>query len=134
MLLFNILVPTPTVSVTPPNTQIVGQSLTLQCEVTTVRGITSRVDIVWSSDGTELERMNDVSLTLMDNSLVYTDSYTITPLMSTHKDAVFQCEAIIDTGDSTVMASDNVTLDASSKFTTLQISLLDSLTCNMVSI
>ena len=52
----NILVPTSTVSVTAPNTQTVGQSLTLQCEVTTVRGITSRVDIVWSSDGTVFEK------------------------------------------------------------------------------
>ena len=70
------LVPTPNVSVhvTAPNTQTVSQSLTLQCEVTTVRGITSRVDIVWSSGGTELQRMNNVSSTTMDNSLVYTDS------------------------------------------------------------
>ena len=60
---------------TAPNTQTVGQSLTLQCEVTTVRGITSSVDIVWSSGGTELERTNNVSSTTMDNSLVYTDSY-----------------------------------------------------------
>ena len=54
---------------TAPNTQTVGQSLTLQCEVTTVRGITSRVDIVWSSDGTVLRRMNDATAT-MGNPLV----------------------------------------------------------------
>ena len=42
-------VPTPTMSVTVLNTQIVGQSVTLQCEVTTVRDITSRMDIVWSN-------------------------------------------------------------------------------------
>ena len=54
-------VPIPTVSVTALNTQTVGQSLTLQCEVTTVRGITSRVDIVWSSGGSILRRINDLS-------------------------------------------------------------------------
>ena len=104
--------------------------------MTTVRGITSRVDIVWNSDGTELERINNVSLTVMGDSLVYTSFYTITTLMSTHKDAVIQCEAIINTGDSPVMASHNVTLDASSKFTTSQILclLLGSLTCNIVPI
>ena len=47
--------------VNAPNTQIVGQSLTLQCEVTTVRDITSRIDIAWSSGGMELQRINGVS-------------------------------------------------------------------------
>ena len=91
---------------------------------------------MWSSNSTELERMDNVSSTTMDNSLVYTDSYSVVQLMSTHKDAVFQCEAIINTGDLQVMASDNVTLDVSRKFTTLQIlcSLLGSLICNAVPI
>ena len=104
------LVPTPSVSLTAPNTQTVGQSLTLQCEVTTVRGITSRVDIVWSSGGTELERMNNVSSTTMDNSLVYTDSYTISQLSTTDEGRVIQCEVVINASPS-VMASDSVTLD-----------------------
>ena len=92
-----------------------GQSLTLQCEVTTVRGITSRVDIVWSSDGTELERMNDLSSTTMDNSLVYTDSYTISQLNTTDDGRVIQCEVVINASPS-VMASDTITLDVASKF------------------
>ena len=78
------------------NIQTVGQSLTLQCEVTTVRGITSRVDIVWSS-GTELNRTNNVSSTTMDNSLVYTDSYNILQLSTTDEGRVIQCEGIIQT-------------------------------------
>ena len=65
--------------------------------------------------------MDGVSLAVMGDSLVYTSFYTITLLMSTHKDAVIQCEVIINTRDPPVMASDNVTLDASSKFTTSQI-------------
>ena len=107
------LVPTPTVSVTAPNIQTVGQSLTLQCEVTTVRGITSRVDIVWSNGGTELERMN-VSSTMMDDSLVYTDSYTISSLSTTDEGGVIQCEVIINASPS-VMVSDNITLDVTSE-------------------
>ena len=93
-----------------PSTQTVGQSLTLQCEVTTVRGITSRVDIVWSSGGTELERMNGVTLTTMDNSLVYTDSYTISQLRTTDEGRMIQCEVMINASPS-VMASDSITLD-----------------------
>ena len=99
---------------TAPNTQTVGQSLTLQCEVTTVRGITSRVDIVWSSDGTELERMNDVSSNTMGNSLVYTDFYTISQLSTTDDDRVIQCEVVINASLS-VMASDSITLDVTGK-------------------
>ena len=99
---------------TAPSTQTVSQSLTLQCEVTTVRGITSRVDIVWSSNGAELERMNNVSSTTMDNSLVYTDSYTISQLSTTDDGRVIQCEVVINTSPS-VMANDNITLDVTGK-------------------
>ena len=95
---------------TAPITQTVGQSLTLQCEVTTVRGITSRVDIVWSSGGTELERMNDVSSTTMDNSLVYTDYYNISQLTTTDDDRVIQCEGVIN-ANPPIMANDSITLD-----------------------
>ena len=99
---------------TAPNTQTVGQSLTLQCEVTTVRGITSRVDIVWSSGGIELERMN-VSSTTMDNSLVYTHSYTISQLSTTDDGTVIQCEVVINTSPS-VMATDSITLDVTGEY------------------
>ena len=108
--MYLLLVPTPTVSVIALNNQTVGQSLTLQCEVTTVRGITSRVDIVWSNGGTELQRINDVSSTMISNSLVYTDSYTISQLSTTDDGIVIQCEVVINTSPS-VKASDSTTLD-----------------------
>ena len=96
--------------VTAPNTQTVGQSLTLQCEVITVRGITSRVDIVWSSDGTALRRINDTTATTMQNSLVYTDSYTISQLSTTDDGRVIQCEVVIN-GNPSIQDSDNITLN-----------------------
>ena len=108
------LVPTPVVNVTAPNNQTVGQSLTLQCEVTTVRGITSRVDIVWSSNGTELNRTDGISLSMMGNSLVYIDSYTISQLSTTDDGRVIQCEVVINVSPP-VMASDNITLDVTGK-------------------
>ena len=104
------IVPTLTVSVTAPNTQTVGQPLILECEVTTVRGITSRVDIVWSSDGTVLRRINDTTATTMNNSLVYTDSYTISQLSTTDDGRVIQCKVVIDTTPS-VMATGSITLN-----------------------
>ena len=105
-----ILVSTPSVSVLTLNTQTVGQSLTLQCEVTTVRGITSRVDIVWSSDGTVLRRINDTTGAAMDNSLMYTDFYTISQLSTDDDSRVIQCEVVIDISPS-VMTDNSITLD-----------------------
>ena len=100
---------------TAPNTQTVGRSLTLQCKVTTVRGITSRVDIAWSdNDNTELERMDNVSSTTMGNSLVYTDSYTISQLSTTDDGRTIQCEVVINASPP-VMASDSITLNVASK-------------------
>ena len=90
------IVPTPTVSVTAPNTQTVGQSLTLQCEVTAVRGITSRVDIVWRR-GSRVVRIIRGASTTMNNSLVYTDNYTISQLSTTDEDRMYECRLVIHT-------------------------------------
>ena len=109
-----LLVPPPTVLVTAPNTQIVGQSLTLQCEVTTVRGITSRVDIVWSSGSTELNRTDNITLTTMHNSQVYRDSYAISQLSTTDDGRVIQCEVVINTSPP-IQSDDKNALDITGK-------------------
>ena len=93
---------------------LVGQPLTLQCEVTTVRGITSRVDIVWSSNDTELQRMDNVVLSPINDTLVYMDTYN-NPLLNTTDDGrVIQCEVVINISPS-VTAKDNITLDVTGK-------------------
>ena len=101
--------------VTAPHTQIVGRSLTLQCEVTTVRGVTSRVDIVWSSDDTVLRRINGRTATTVDNSLVYTDSYTISPLSTIDEKRVYKCEVVINASPP-IEDDDNIVLDVTGKF------------------
>ena len=101
--------------VTAPHIQTVGQLLTLQCEVTTVRGVTSRVDIVWSSDGTVLRRMNGVPSTTMDNSLVFRDSYTISPLSTTDEKRVYKCEVVINASPP-IRDDDNIVLDVTGKY------------------
>ena len=100
------------------DTQTVGQSLTLQCEVTTMRGITSRVDVVWSNHYTILRRKNDTTGTTMDNSLVYIDSYTISQLSTTDDGRVIQCEVVINTSPS-VMATGSNTLDVIGEYNTI---------------
>ena len=82
---------------TAPNIQTVSQSLTLQCDVTTVRGITSRVDIVWSSGGVELDRANSLTAAIMNDTVMYSDSYTTDPLNSNDNGRTIQCQVVINT-------------------------------------
>ena len=70
---------------------------------------------MWSSDGTELQRMNNVSSTTMDNSLVYTDSYIISQLSTTDEGRVIQCEVVIN-ADPLVMANNSITLDVTGTY------------------
>ena len=100
---------------TAPNNQTVGQSLTLQCEVTTVRGITSRVNIVWSSNGTELNRTNSTMPNMMNNSLVYTYSYTISQLSTDDEGRDNWCEVVINSNPTTTNNA-NITLDVTGKY------------------
>ena len=106
-------------TVPPPNTvnmaiistQMVSQSLALQCNATTVRGITSRVDIVWSSNGVELRRTEGVNSSfIFDSSVTYTDYYNALQLNTTDDGSVYQCEVFINTSP-TLMADSNITLD-----------------------
>ena len=92
-----------------------GQSLTLKCSIVTVRGITSRVDIIWNSDGTELERterLNDGSI--VNHSVMYTEFYTIPQLSTLDEARVVACDVLINTIPP-VMATDSVTLNVTGK-------------------
>ena len=106
-------------TVTALNTQTVGQSLTLQCNVTTVRGITSRVDIVWSNDdGTVLRRINGTTATTTTDSLVYTDSYAISQQLTTTDDGrVIQCEVVINASNPIANNSIDFVLDVTGEYT-----------------
>ena len=102
--------PTPSVTVTAPDTQMVGQSLILECNVTAVRGITSRIDIVWSSNDTEVERMDGVSVSFTTgNMVIYTDSYIISLLSTDDDGREYQCGLVINS--SPLVAGDSITLD-----------------------
>ena len=103
-------------TVTAPNTQIVGQSLTLECSVTTVRGITSSVDIVWSSGVAYVETVKEVNARHSGgNAVTYTAFYTIRQLRTTDDGRVYQCEVVINTSPP-VLSSTNITLDVTGMF------------------
>ena len=92
------------------NNQTVGQLLILQCSVTTIRDINSRVDFVWISNGTELERVEGVTSELSTNILaVYTDYYIISQLSIADNNSLHTCEVIINRSP-LISASSNFTL------------------------
>ena len=92
-------------------TQIVGQPLALECTATTVRGITSRVDIVWSSNGEELKRIEGANVNFTSNDLViYKVFYDALRLNTSDNVRVYQCEVIVNTIPP-LMADNNITLD-----------------------
>ena len=101
--------------VTTLNEQIVGQPLMLECAMSTPRGISSRVDVVWSRDGVEVEHINDVSSNFSSPEVVvYTNIYTI-PLLGTYDDdIVYECEVIIYSSP-LLKISENVMLDVFGK-------------------
>ena len=95
--------------------QTVGQSLKLRCEVTTVRGITSRVDIAWNSNGTVLRRINDTTATAMGNSSVFRESYVISVLTTSYNARMFECEVVINANPPTTV-SDNIILNVNGEY------------------
>ena len=99
------------------NNELVGQPLTLQCNVTAVSGFTSRVDIVWSRDGVEVNRTNNsLAATTMNGSLLYTDSYFI-PMLSTSDDTrEYECMAVIYTNPQTIVVSDSFALNVDGEY------------------
>ena len=87
----------------------------LECDVTTVRGITSRVDIMWSSDGEELHTIRGVNVSLVrDNSLSLMDTYTIPQLSIADENKEYQCEVSIN-AQSLVTATGRVILNVTGK-------------------
>ena len=100
---------------TAPNTQIVGQSLILETNVTTVRGITSRIDVEWSRGNMILQRKEGVNITFTESdTVVYKDIYNITQVSTFDDDRVYQCKVIINTSPQ-LMATDSITLDVTGK-------------------
>ena len=101
--------------VTAPNTQIVGQSLILECSVTTVRGITSRIDIEWSIGNVMLQRTEGVNvISTASDFVVYTNIYNISQVSTFDDDRVYQCKAIINAIPQ-LMATGSVTLDVTGR-------------------
>ena len=106
-----VTVPPPNVMVTAPNTQTVGQPLTLTCTAITVRGITSRVTIVWRRNGVVNATMNNVSPSVDGSFQTYTNTFIIPSLSTDDNDIPYQCSLEI----AMMTQSDQATLSVTSK-------------------
>ena len=103
-------------TVIAPNTQTVGQPLTLTCNVTTVRGITSQVDIVWRREGRILRNKKNISLTTMiTTSLVFIDRYTTSPLGTSDDGRQYECRLVVRSPE-VVRVTDTFTLDVTGMY------------------
>ena len=94
-----------------------GQPLILQCNATiATTNILNGVDIIWRDrNGALLNRTNDVTSIVGSNSLVYTNSYTISQLSTTDVGRVIECEVVINASPP-VMANNSYTLDVTGKW------------------
>ena len=76
-----------------------------------MRGITSRVYIVWSSNGLELRKIEGIVSNLtQDNSVIYMDSYTIPQLGTVDEGRTYQCGIIINQ-EIPIIVNGAITLD-----------------------
>ena len=113
------IVPTPVVTISAPNNLTTDQSVTLDCSIVAVSGITSRVDIVWYNNGERVKRMDSVIASIINGTAaVYTDSLNISSLTRRHDGRVYSCEAIINSEPLTTAFS-SIRLNVTCKFTTL---------------
>ena len=94
---------------------IVGQPFSLECIITTVRGINSQVNIIWSrGNGEEQIRENVNPSITMFSSVMYRDYFNISQLTTDENGETYRCEVMIN-ANPPVMASDNYTLNVIGK-------------------
>ena len=96
-------VPSPVVEVTSIDTVEYGKAATLECNVTTVRGLTNSLNIEWITlnvynySYTIVRRVNNVTANIVENSTVYTDQLVTQPLSIYDNGGAYYCIVSRDT-------------------------------------
>ena len=105
------LVPYPNVRITVPNDIFVdngttgppgygnltiGDSLTLNCSFTTVRGISSPISFIWTTGDIELRREDYFTADVLNDTAIYTDLFTISSLSAIDNGRVYRCRVVIN--------------------------------------
>ena len=90
-----------------------------------MRGITSRVDVVWSNNGLELKRIENIEFTLttQNKSVIYMDSYTIPQLGTDDEGQTYQCGIIINQAIP-INVNGSITLDVTGEILYIHLCIL----------
>ena len=120
---YYLIVPAPNVNVRVLDDKpIIGESLSLECNVTVARGVTSSVNITWMVNGTnvtEAEITDNTDSKLPDNRTQYRVYYNITQLELSDDNTRYSCEAVINNTqkkNSKSVTVNNVTLSKYFKY------------------
>ena len=87
----------------------IGDPLILNCSVTAVRGISSSVDIIWSTGGIVVRRMNNLTADTTNDSAIFIDLFEISSLSAIDNRRKYQCKVTINANQS-ISNSDQITL------------------------
>ena len=88
--------PSITVEIIAMNIPKIYQPLILQCNATIEGGITSTVDIIWTTGDTQVRRVNNVTASSNINSTAVYDLLIIPSLDISDIGSVYQCEVLIN--------------------------------------
>ena len=87
-----------------------GDPLVLDCNVTTIRGISSSVDIIWTTEDRTIRKINNITADIVNDSAIYTDSFEISSLSAIDNGRNFQCIGVIN-AKKPVNNTDQITLN-----------------------
>ena len=74
----------------------IGDPLTLDCTVTAVRGISSSVDIIWTTGSRVVRRVYNITADIENDYAIYTDSFEISSLSAIDNGREYQCIVVIN--------------------------------------
>ena len=96
----NYLVPAPIVSVTATsNNPVIGESFSIECNVTVAKGFIGNVEIIWVVNGTVKRRVTDTVAIFDSQFVLHRDVYSMPPLHASNNNTVYCCKAVINAGE-----------------------------------
>ena len=87
----------------------IGDPLTLDCTVTAVRGISSSVDIIWTTGGRVVRRVDNITADIENDYAIYADSFEISSLSSIDNGREYRCTVVIN-ANLPINSSDQITV------------------------
>ena len=87
----------------------IGDPLILDCTVIAVRGISSSVDIIWTTEGSVVKRVDNITADIENDNAIYTDSFEISSLSAIDNRRIYQCTVVINANQA-VYNSNQITL------------------------